>query len=292
MRAAYAALILGVVGGFILATGVLSGRVGSRPATVASALAIDVPGVDLDRRRAEAVAVLVARCMTRQGFSWVPWVEPPPPLPDPDLPPVVWAERWGFGIATTAGRPLPVSAADPNLARLSRIGPDERDAMSRALYGSGGGAIGCQAGATDEVYGLRRRLMAPLAPALTALEARIATDAAADGVLAAWRACVEPVAGDVEVDRAHLAGVLMARVSERMDALGSTPRAVVNLAGIQAEERHAATLLARCDAEFSADRAEVAAPHEAAFVDQHRGVLDRIGATIRDAEAALPTLPP
>jgi hypothetical protein len=36
----------------------------------------------------------------------------------------------------------------------------------------------------------------------------------------------------------------------------------------------------------------VAAPFEAAFVTRHREELTRIGTAIRDAEAALPTMPP
>ena len=291
MRAAYAALILGLLSGFILATGVLSDGVGGRATTVAAALAIDVPGVDVDRRRAEAVAVLVARCMARHGSAWIPWVAPPPALPDPDLGPVDWAERWGFGISTTVGLPQPAVEGDPNLARLGSIGPDERDAMRRALYGSGRDP-GCQASATTEIYGLRERLMAPLRPALDGLEARIAADPRADEALATWRGCVEPVAAGLLLDQRRLPTALMASVSDRLGALATTPVAIAGLAAIQAQERRVATVLAGCDAAFSDARTTVAAPYEAAFVAEHREALGRTGAAIREAEAALPTMPP
>jgi hypothetical protein len=289
VRAAYAALILGIASGLILATGVLSGGSRARPATVAATLALDA-GVDIDRRRAEAVAVLVARCMARYGFSWEPWVEPAPSPPDADVGPVEWAERWGFGISTTAGLRQPALAGDPNLARLGSMGPDERDALRAAMHGTGQG--GCQAGATAEVYGLRDRLIAPLRPALDELETRIAADPAAGTVLAGWRRCVAPVAGGLVLDRRRLPAALMTRVSDRLAALGSTTTAVAGLAALQAEERLVAATLAGCETAFSAGRTAVAAPHEAAFVADHEQALDAIGVAIRDAEASLPTLPP
>src|SRR4029453_5545274 len=101
MRAAYAALILGILSGLVLATGVLSGRGHTEASTIAGVLALDRPGEDLDRRRAEAVAALVARCMAGLGLTWTPWVEPTPTVPDAELDPAAWAARWGFGVSTT-----------------------------------------------------------------------------------------------------------------------------------------------------------------------------------------------
>ena len=291
MRAAYAALVFGVAAGLILTTGVLSGGRAPRPTTVAAVLAVDVPGIDIDRRRSEAVAVLVSTCMTRHGIALTPWVERPPSLPDPDLGPVEWARRWGFGISTTVGHGSRVVPADPNLGLFGTAPPDERDARRRALYGFGGHP-GCQATATDEVYGLRARLMTPLRAALDGLEAEIAADPAAERALAMWRDCVAPVAEGLTLERQRLPAALMERVSDRLGDLGTTPATIAGLAGIQAAERRTATLLADCEAAFAADRAEVAAPYEAAFVDEHRAALERAGAAIREAEATLPALPP
>ena len=67
---------------------------------------------------------------------------------------------------------------------------------------------------------------------------------------------------------------------------------VVGLVALQVEERRVATVLARCDADYQRARAAVAAPFEAAFVARHRRMLEAVGAAIRSAEAALPTLSP
>lgn len=292
VRAAYAALILGLVGGLALATGVLSGRSSPAPTTVAGVLQLDVPGVDIDRRRREAIGVLVARCMTRHGFAWAPWVEPPPSVPDPDLPPIQWAERWGFGISTVIGRPRSVEPGDPNLTVLATLGPDQRDALRRALYGFRG-ERGCQTAATEEVYGLRERLLAPLRPALDALDAHIATDPEAITIASTWRTCVAPVTGGTaSADRQDLPGRLMASISDRLATLSRTPAALAGLAALQADERRSAVVLARCEEAFAAGRSVVAAPYEAAFTAAQDDPLRRIGAAIRAEEAALPTLPP
>lgn len=292
MRAAYAALILGLVGGLALATGVLSGRSAPPPTTVAAVLALDVPGSDIDRRRGEAVAVLVARCMTRQGFAWTPWVEPPPSVPDPDLAPIPWAERWGFGISTVTGRRQAVGPGDPNLLALGALGPDERDTFRGVLSGDAE-APGCQAVANDEVYGLRERYLAPLRQALEELDARIAADRQAVTLVATWRTCVAPVtSGMTTVEREGVVAQVTARISDRLAALPQSPAAIAVLAALQADERHAAAILAGCEEAFSAARSVVASPYEAAFTVEHGDALRRVGAEIRAAEAALPTLPP
>lgn len=292
MRAAYAALVLGVVGGLALAASVLSGGSAASPTTVAEVLAVDVPGSDIDRRRGEAVAVLVARCMMRHGFPWTPWVEPSPPMPDPDLAPVSWAERWGFGISTVAGGPRSAQPGDPNLRTLGTVGPDERDGIRRALFGDRW-LRGCQTLSTDEVYGLRRRFLAPLRPALDELDSSIAADPKAVALASAWRTCVTPVTSGISsVERSEVPARLMAGISDRLAALGQTPAAVAGLAALQAEERRAAAVLARCEEAFSAARSVIAAPYEAAFTLEHGDELRRVGAEIRAEEAALPTLAP
>jgi hypothetical protein len=83
----------------------------------------------------------------------------------------------------------------------------------------------------------------------------------------------------------------MAGISDRLAGLIQTPAAVAGLAALQAEERRAATVLARCEEAFSAGRSLVAAPFEASFTREHGDELRRVGAEIRAAEAALPTAP-
>jgi hypothetical protein len=290
VRAAYAALVLGVLTGLVLATGVLTGRTGAS-ATVASTLAMDVPGVDLERRRAEAVAVLVARCMSEHGFAWEPWVEPAPVLPDADLDPVAWAERWGFGVSTMVGLPAAALPADPNLVALESASREVREAVHGVLHGSGADR-GCIAAATDEVFGLRDRLLAGVRPALVELDQRIAADPAAARVAEVWRSCVAPIADDLARDRVMLAGSLIERASARLAGLGRGPASIAGLAALQADERRRASVLARCEQAFMSERSRFAEAHEAAFVTVHRATLERVGAAIRDAEAAFPTLPP
>ena len=292
VRAAYAALILGLVGGLALATGVLSGRSVAPPTTVADVLGLDLQGSDVDRRRGEAVAVLVARCMTRHGFSWTPWVEPAPSVPDPDLGPIPWAERWGFGISTIVGRVAAVERADPNLVTLGALGPDDRETLRRRLFG-GRDRPGCQAVASAAVFGLRERHLARMRPLLDELDERIAADPQARSLVSAWWACVAPVTnGRSTVERSEVPARVMTGISDRLAALPQAPTAIGGLAALQAEERRAATVLARCEEAFSGGRSVVAAPYEASFTLQHGDELRRIGAEIRAEEAALPTLPP
>lgn len=291
MRAGLAALVLGIAGGLAIATGVLSMRGAPAPTTVAEALALDGGGPDLDRRRADAVAILVSACMRRHGWSWKPWPEPPMALPDASMDPVSWADRWGFGVTTGAAAASAPAPIDPNLSSLARLAPDDRDRMRVALFGDGSRG-GCQAQATSEVYGLRERLLAPIRPALEDLDRRIAADPAAATVQARWRACVGPIAGGLPLDRRTLAASLVERFAARVASFGTVPAAIAGRAALQVEERRVAASLARCETAYETDRANVAAPHEAAFVLEQRAALEAVGRTIRAAEAALPTLPP
>ena len=292
MRAAHAALILGIVGGLWLASSAFSARATPAPMTVAAALALDEDGLDIDARRSEAVAVLVARCMQGRGFVWKPWVEPPPTVPDADLEPVAWAERWGFGVSTFAGRLPEAQAQDPNLTALAGLPLADRTRYRNALYGTRESDPGCLRSGNDAVFGLRDRLLTPLRAALADLDARINADPGALDAVAAWRACVAPIAGNDLPERRSFAERLIARFDGQVQGLGATPASMVGLFALQTEERRVAAILAGCEAAFARTRDAVATPFEAAFVAQHRDGLARIGAAIRDAEAALPTLPP
>ena len=284
MRAAYAALILGIVAGLVLATGVLSSRTDRETTTVAGVLALEQPGDDGDARRAEAVAVLTARCMTTRGFQWAPSVEPPPSIPDAELDPVTWAARWGFGVSTVVGRPEPVSPRDPNVQAVTAMPPDEGDAYRDALDGP----AGCRTVATEHVYGLREREMAPVRASLRELDEKIAASPGAARATAAWAHCVGPVADGRPLEPRTLSPELRDAFVQRLARLGQ----VTGVVALQVEERRVATIMARCDVDYQRARGEVAAPFEAAFVAQHRRRLEATGAAIRSAEAALPTLPP
>ena len=292
MRAAYAALILGLVSGVWLAAQALSTTPRPRPVTVAGALALEAAGVGIDARRSEAVAVLTARCMASRGLSWQPFVERPPTVPDPDLEPIAWAERWGFGISTLVGRPTSEPPPDPNLAAMEALALDDRERYRAALAGTPPADVGCRRSANEAVYALRDRLLAPLKAGLTELDARIAADPGARRAVGAWRRCVAPIADDEAPERRTFGTAMVRRFGARLAHLGRAGASMAGLLALQAQERRMAATLARCDALFAQARARVAGQYEAAFVAEHRQELDRIGAAIRDAEAALPTLPP
>jgi hypothetical protein len=289
MRAAFAVIFLGLSGGVGLASAVLSDAA-DRPTTVAAALGLDRADRALDGRRAEAVAVLVADCMRRRGLHWTAVPEPAPAIPDERLDPVAWAKRWGFGRSTMVGSRGDTASVDANAAAIEANDASVREAYRRALHGDDG-SPGCHATATDAVFGVRDRLLAPLRPALDALDARIAADPKTQRAAAAWRTCVGPVTAGLAADRRSLPGALLERYDAQVRRLAGL-RSIAGLVALQADERRVATVMAACEVAFGAARASAAGPHEAAFVAEHSVALASIGAAIRDAEAGLPTLPP
>jgi hypothetical protein len=289
VRAAFAVILLGLSGGIGLATAVLS-EAGDRPTTVAAALGLDRADPALDARRAEAVAVLIAECMRRRGLHWAAVAEPVLAVPDENLDPVDWARRWGFGVSTMVGNRPDAALLDPNVAAMEANDPSVREAYRGALHGKDG-SPGCHPAATDAVFGARDRLLAPLRPALDALDARIAGDPTTQRAAASWRTCVGPVTAGLAADRRSLAAALLERYDAQVRRLAGL-RSVAGLATLQAEERRVATVVAECELAFATARASAAARHEAAFIAEHRAALASIGAAIRAAEAGLPTLPP
>ena len=285
MRAAYFALVLGVVGGLGLATAVLSDAAG-RPVTVAAALDLPADRV-LDERRSVAVAALTTACMRRLGLDWVPVPEPVPTVRDADLDPVAWADRWGFGISTTAAAPSPSAVADPNLAAIAAMPVAAQSVYRAALHGAAG-RPGCHETANATVYGLRGRLLAPLRPSLAALEAEVASDPAMTRALAKWHDCVAGVGAGSTIDRRSLPGALLQRFVIRSSAATDTG----DLSELQADERRVAGVVARCEVAYAEAKTAASAPHEARFVAKNRDALRAIGDAIRSAEMALPTLRP
>jgi hypothetical protein len=286
VRAAYGALALGLVAGLWLTTTVLSSA-GHRPTTVEAALGLGAATAELDGRRAVAVAVLTAACMRSFGLRWQPVPEPPPEVPDPDLDPIVWADRWGFGVSTIPARPAG-AVDDPNLGAMATLPEGLRSRYRTALHGSPG-QPGCQETARESVYDLRDRLLRPLRAELDALDAAVTADPRLGRAVAVWRGCVGRVAGGLSLDRRSLPSALLQRFAAR--ATGVEPDSP-RLGAIQEDERRVAGVLARCEATYADARTLIAARYEAAFVARHEAALSAVGAAIRTAEAALPTLPP
>ena len=286
MRAAYAALVLGLLGGVGLTTVVLSG-VRPPPATVAAALALD-EGPGLDARRAVAVAGLITTCMRQHGIVWHAVPEPVPSIPDSSLDPVAWADRWGFGVSTMAGSPMPSPVPDPDLAALVGMTPRVQAVVRATLHGSPSGP-GCVERATQEVYGLRERSLRPIREALVQLETTIDADPAARAAVARWRGCVNGVSDGLASERSTLGAALVERAVRR---LGDVRAGTADLASVQRDERWTAGVLARCEQAFGEARTRIAARYEAAFVARYGDRLAAIGTAIRSAEAAWPSAAP
>lgn len=285
MRAGYLATALAVLGAvaFSLVLGV--GRTPA-PASVAAALGFDgVEDPGLGRRRALEVARQTAACMAERGFPYQAIPAPEPAIPDPGLDPVRWAERWGFGVSTAAGLPEPPPLPDANAVYAAGLDATARGRYGRALHGDDDDP-GCLTAATQTVYGLRERRLAPLRDELITLEHAIESDPAMKPVRGAWQACVtQVVAGlgvDSSMDRASLPSALLHAFVARLAHDRADP---ARLARLRAVERRVATGVARCEAAFMAARAGVALAHEGAFVRAHADALERIGSDILDTEA-------
>jgi hypothetical protein len=148
------------------------------------------------RRQAQRQQELIATCMARQGFEYVP-VEPPRASPsgaaskDP-LTRRQYVERYGFGISTKLSAPTPPSGSattttldDPNPNIFSRLSPTAREAYDRALYGQPPATGGCQG---EAVASLASRAVDPVVsqvePQLARLYERVNDE---PGLLAAQR---------------------------------------------------------------------------------------------------------
>jgi hypothetical protein len=300
VRAGYLAVALAVLGSLVV--GLIAGWTGARdPGPGPIAVALGLAGPDdprLDRRRALAVAEATTTCMAALGLSYTAEPESAVTIPDADLDPVAWAARWGFGVSTSIAVPSPSADPDAGRAAADRPGPlgvAEGGRTAAALYGDAR-TPGCHTKATEAVYGLRERLLAPLHGELASVERAVEGDPAMNEERDRWRACVTPAAATfgasaTSVRRDAFVGRLLDAVADRTEQARTSTVGAGTLAHVQALERRVAVSVAMCEAAFATARAHVAAPHEMAFVDRHRADLARIGAAIRLTEASYPRPP-
>ena len=246
------------------------------------------PSPDLDRRRAIAVAMRTATCMHARGFAYAAWLEPPPDIPDAGLAPAAWAARWGFGMATGLDRAVTPMPVDPNLERIATDAAGRRREFLDALFGTDG-ASGCHGTASDAVYGLRERELAPLREPLRRLAEAIQSDARVIEAADRWRACVQAAlpsaAGELDLGDPGRPDAVIAWFAEGTNGLAVGSRARARLADA---ERHVAVALVGCGETWSSARAVASRGHERAFVRRHAAQLAAIGARIRAEEAAYP----
>jgi hypothetical protein len=285
LRAGYLAFVSSLVGTALVAILLLAPP--PPPRTIVDALAAPLDG-GLAERRTWAVEASTHACMHALGLPYTPRSDPLPTIPDAHLDPVAWAERWGFGIATSVGVAPSLVAADPDARYLAGLQGSARARYVAALYGNGSGQGGCHGSAIDAVHGLRDRELAPLRGPLARLERAIAADPARPTVMAAWDACVCAL-GIPDADRATLIERMRASFTDRAARVQPDRRL---LDAVAADERRVAAGIARCEAAHETQMAVVVAPHEARFVAMHRALLARIGARIRAAEASYPVSPP
>ncbi len=250
---------------------------------------------ELDAREALVVQRRIAACMSALGLSYREFVEPPPAIPDAELGPREWAEKWGFGVSTSVGiaGAMP-PATDPNLAYVESLAPDARDAYRVALYGSGA-TPGCNGQANDLVYGRHDRLLAGLAAELAGLEDAIARDARMVLADARWMACIAD-ASFRPSSRRRFGQDAVELLTRRLEAVMGPPPGDPTidrsaLAGLQSFEIELALRGFDCAEGVRAISDAVRLEYESRFVDGHRAALDEIKAQAARLDADLRLAP-
>jgi hypothetical protein len=170
-------------------------------ATVEDQLGFDEAGILARQSRVEAA---IAQCMKNEGFDYVP-IDPfaaraalvgSSRLSDQDF-----LKQFGYGISTLWGRGNP--QADPNQRLRATLGPADRRAYDRALWGDNKGATfseavdsgrfdrlgGCTLKATEAVFG-GAQVLTQLQGKLDDLDDRIAEDRRMVKAIAKWSECM------------------------------------------------------------------------------------------------------
>jgi hypothetical protein len=164
-------------------------------------LGFDQAGITARQSRVEAV---IRDCMKAQGFDYVP-VDPYAQraavtgvsrLSDEDF-----LNQFGYGISTLWGRGS--AQSDPNLRLRAALGPADRRAYDRALWGENAGATfqaavdnghfdqlgGCTKRATEAVFG-GAQVLTQLQNKLDELDERILEDQRMVRALERWAKCM------------------------------------------------------------------------------------------------------
>jgi len=171
------------------------------PVDVEDQLGFDQAGIIARQSRVEAA---IRVCMRNEGFDYVP-VDPfaqraailgSSRLSDEDF-----LRQFGYGISTLWGRGK--VTADPNARIRLALGPADRKAYDRALWGDNPGTTfteavdsgnfaklgGCTRKATDRVFG-GAKVLTQLQARLDQLEERILQDQRMVRAIGAWSSCM------------------------------------------------------------------------------------------------------
>jgi hypothetical protein len=171
------------------------------PADVEDELGFDQAGIIARQSRVEAA---IRDCMKRQGFEYVPvdpFAQRAAVLGSSRLSDDEFLQQFGYGISTLWGRGR--TTDDPNARVRQSLGPADRRAYDRALWGENVGATfteavdsgnfaklgGCTRTATERVFG-GAELLTLLQERLDQLEERILQDQRMVRAIEDWSGCM------------------------------------------------------------------------------------------------------
>jgi hypothetical protein len=171
------------------------------PVDIEDQLGFDQAGIIARQSRVEAV---IRDCMKTQGFDYVPvdpFAQRAAVLGSSRLTDEEFLQQFGYGICTLWGRGR--ATEDPNARLRLSLGPADRKAYDRALWGDNPGATfteavdsgnfqrlgGCTRVATERVFG-GAEVLARLQSRLDQLEERILQDQRMVRAIEAWSKCM------------------------------------------------------------------------------------------------------
>jgi hypothetical protein len=268
-------------------------------APVEDQLGFDTAGIMARQSRVEAE---IAECMKAQGFDYVP-VDPfaqraavtgASRLSDEDF-----LKQFGYGISTMWGRGG--AQADPNQRLRAGLGPADRRAYDRALWGENPGATfqaavdsgdftklgGCTRKATESVFG-GAQVLTQLQGKLDELDERILEDQRMVRAVERWTSCMaaagyrydDPDAIDSDLTKrmekivGPLAGPFATGPASGQKAL---PYDHAALAGLQREEIAIARTDYACERKYITPVEAVVRPqYEAQFRQRNQSLISQV----------------
>jgi hypothetical protein len=262
-------------------------------------LGFDQAGILARESRVEAA---IAQCMKNEGFDYIP-IDPfaqraalvgTSRLSDEDF-----LKQFGYGISTLWGRGN--AQADPNQRLRATLGPADRRAYDRALWGENAGATfseavdsghfdrlgGCTLKATEAVFG-GAQVLTQLQGKLDELDDRILEDRRMIKALERWSSCMA-AAGYRYEDPDEIDSDLFRRTEKIVGPLpgqfatgppaGQRPRPYDHaaLASLQHDEVAIARRDNACEQKNIEPVESVVRPeYEARFRAQNRGLINRV----------------
>ena len=267
--------------------------------TVEDQLGFDEAGILARQSRVEAA---IAQCMKNEGFDYIP-IDPfaqraavvgSARLSDQDF-----LNQFGYGISTLWGHGN--TQGDPNQRLRATLGPADRRAYDRALWGDNKGATfseavdsgrfdrlgGCTLKATEQVFG-GAQVLTQLQGKLDDLDDRIAQDRRMVKAVAHWSSCMasagyryddpDEIDSDLFKRMEQIVGPIPGQFATGPPA-GERPRPY-NHAALHALQREEVAIARRDNSCEQKDiqpvEAVVRPEYEARFREQNRGLISQI----------------